>query len=123
MEKGTVKDIITGKMVGMVLITIGCVGAVASYVEFRSASNSQIVKMESQYARQEMRQEMINLINSKYNNESGIRLELLVNQQSKTLENTVNNTQELIKLSERIGTNMALFNQELLNLKERVNSK
>lgn len=102
---------ITTKMIIIVLSTIGSVGAAAGYIEFRAESNASLFS-------EKVRQEAISLVNTKYNAESGIRLELLVGQQAKTLEQTVHNTQKLIELNEKMNTQMALFSQQITHMKE-----
>ena len=103
----TVKNVVTQKMVAIVLATVFCVGSAAAYVEFRASEKAN-----------EVRSEFTQALTNKYNYESGLRLEILVDQQGKSLEATIKNQGELIKLVDKINTSLEVLNAELRHIKE-----
>lgn len=104
----TMRNVVTQKMVGIVLATVFCVGSAAAYVEFRSSENANKVRTEFTQA-----------LTNKYNYESGLRLEILVDQQGKSIEAALENQSDLIKVVDKINTTLEVLNAELRNLKER----
>lgn len=77
---------VTRDMVKWTLAVIACVGSVAGYIEFRSREHAQEVRMDMGLQLASLKTELIGDIKTKYDLQSGIKLEQVLENQKRIIE-------------------------------------
>lgn len=107
------QNLVTRDMVKWTLAVIACVGSVAGYIEFRATEHAQEVKMDVGTQIISLRAELMGDIKTKYDLQSGIKLEQVLENQKELLKMALENqkdiqqtTKEVLKLAQKLEVDL-----------------
>lgn len=104
---------VTKDMVRWTLAVVACVGSVAGYIEFRSTENANAVKHDMESKIEWLRNEFNSDLKTKYDLQSGIKLEQVLENQKELLRLALENqkdiqqtTKEVLKLTQKLESDL-----------------
>lgn len=104
---------VTRDMVKWTLAVIACVGSVAGYIEFRSREHAQEARIDMGLQLNTLRTELIGDIKTKYDLQSGIKLEQVLENQKELLRMALENqkdiqetAKEVLKLTQKLEADL-----------------
>lgn len=104
-----VTNSVTRDMVKWTLAVIACVGSVAGYIEFRASEQTKHVQTELETKITWLKAELSSDIKNKYDMQSGIKLEQVLENQKELLKIALQNqkeiqetTKEVLKLTQKL---------------------
>jgi hypothetical protein len=107
---------VTRDMVKWTLAVIACVGSVAGYIEFRSTENANVVKHDIESEIEWLRTEFSSDLKTKYDLQSGIKLEQVLENQKELLRLALENqkdiqqtTKEVLKLTQKLESDINII--------------
>lgn len=93
---------VTRDMVKWTLAVIACVGSVAGYIEFRSREHAQEARMDMGLQLTTLRTELVGDIKTKYDLQSGIKLEQVLENQKELLRMALENQKDIQETSKEV---------------------
>ena len=107
---------ITKDMVKMTIAVIACVGSVAGYIEYRSEANCNAGKIELEQKLISLKNEISADLRSKYDLQSGIKLEQVLENQKELLKlaldsqkETQATLKEVLKITQKLESDIAVI--------------
>ena len=104
---------VTKDMIKWTVAVIACVGSVAGYIEFRSVENANLVKTDLETKLSWMRTEFTSDLKTKYDLQSGVKLEQVLENQKELIKIALENqkdiqetAKEVLKLTQKLETDL-----------------
>ena len=93
---------VTRDMVKWTIAVIACVGSVAGYIEFRSVENAHAVKSDLETKINWVKTEFSSDLKTKYDLQSGIKLEQVLENQKELLKIALENQKEIQETAKEV---------------------
>ena len=107
---------VTRDMVKWTIAVIACVGSVAGYIEFRTVENAHVVKTEIETKLSWMKTEFNSDLKTKYDLQSGIKLEQVLENQKELLKIALENqkdiqenAKEVLKMTQKLENDINIL--------------
>ena len=104
---------VTKDMIKWTVAVIACVGSVAGYIEFRSVENANLFKNDLETKLSWMRTEFTSDLKTKYDLQSGVKLEQVLENQKELIKIALENqkdiqetAKEVLKLTQKLETDL-----------------
>lgn len=111
-----VTNSVTKEMVKMTIAVIACVGSIAGYIEYRAEANCGAGKLEVEQKLISLKNEIAADLRSKYDMQSGIKLEQVLENQKELLKLALDNQKEtqatlkeVLKITQKLESDIVVI--------------